>query len=340
MPRSVSSKAVQVKTAISNYSGGTLSLPGSHSLKASADFLEPILEELSTLNVAEVNILKGVPNSTPNVNSTLPIFEDASTIKCFAARLKNAREGIFPRGKKLTLEEVGNALGISGAAIHKKEKNLEKKIDRADLLSFSLLFQISPHYLLGLVTDPYGYLLTNGVTEALILALPKFDPTRYGQQEHTQTITAPMQFVSDTVCTRGQLILYHTLLDSPDLLQIFSVLAKKPLDDQQRTLARFSDLSFLHEEYIDDKLLWAASEDFKEKWCDFIIQPAVQKRHQVVSDALATFADLGKRNFDCLDSLARITCVTSSAHKEMIFLLLKESLQIRKNNLVNLHKSK
>ena len=330
MPRSKSSKKAQGATAIFKYSDGAISFQSKNLANGSADFLEPILEELATMNVAEANMLKRGPKSI-FTNPELPLFEDTSTIECFASLLKDAREGYFPKGKKLTREEVGNVLGISGTAIQKKEAGECKKIDKEDLRSFSLLFQVTPHYLVGLVSDSHGYLLTNGVKKALTLHYPDFDPNKYQQEENAHvTLTAPMEFPSEAVCIRGQLILYHMLLDGFDLLQMFLILAERCFEDQKRVLARFADLPFLHKESINNTLLWAASEEFQENWCNFIVQPEVLKQHQILSDALAIFADLGKRNFECLDTLARISCVASPAHKEMIGVLLEESLGIHK----------
>lgn len=331
MPGSKSSKKAQGTAAILKYSDGTISFQSKNLSNGSADFLEPILEELATMNVAEANTLKRRQKSK-FTNPELPLFEDTSTIDCFASLLKDAREGYFPQREKLTLDEVGNVLGISGAAIQKKETGKCKKIDKEDLRSFSLLFQVTPHYLVGLVTDPYGYLLTNGVKKALALNYPDFDPPKDQKEEnaYAPTLTAPMEYPSEAVRTRGQLILYHMLLDSFDLLQTFLILAKRCFENQEKVLVRFADLPFLHQESINNKLSWTASEEFQENWCNFIVQPAVQKQHQIISKALVIFADLGKRNFECLDTLARISCVTSPAHKEMIGVLLEESLGIHK----------
>jgi len=319
MPRSTVSKEIQRTHALSCYSGGTISFQNSSSSSVSEDSLRQVIEELSELTVEEANILCGNDRNTPTVNSLSPIFEDLSTIKCYVKRLREERERIG-----LTLEEVGNTFGISGVAIHKKESGSGKKIDPDDLLSFSLLFQVTPHYLVGLVSDPHAYLPTNSVIKALNPVCQSITSSICDQHEN---VTAPMQFPSKTICIRGQRILYHTLLDTPDLLEVFLRLATSTFTTQKCTIARFRDLYALHETYIDEAL----SEDFSEAWGEFILQPDVLKRHQEFSDTLALFETLGTRHFDCLDCLARIACSRSHKFKEMIYTLIYESLRTESN---------
>ena len=63
MPGSKSSKKAQGKAAIFKYSGGTISFQSKNLSNGSADFWEPILEELSALTVAEANMLRRGPKS-------------------------------------------------------------------------------------------------------------------------------------------------------------------------------------------------------------------------------------------------------------------------------------
>lgn len=51
-----------------------------------------------------------------------------------------------------TQAEISKLLGISNVAVSKKE-NTEKTINRIDLCCFSLIYNVTPHYLLGLVSE-------------------------------------------------------------------------------------------------------------------------------------------------------------------------------------------
>lgn len=319
MPRSTASKERQRAHTLFCYSGGTISLQNSNSSSVTEEFLRQVIEELSKLTVEDANILCGNNRNRSTVNSLSPIFEDHSTIKCYVKRLHKERERIG-----LTLEEVGNTFGISGVAIHKKESGSGKKIDPDDLLSFSLLFQVTPHYLVGLVSDPHAYLPTDSVIKALNPDCQSNTPSICDQHKN---VTIPMHFPSEAIRIRGQRILYHTLLDNPDLLEVFLHLATSTFTTQKCTIARFRDLYALHETYIDEAL----SEDFSEAWDEFIFQPDVLKRHQEFSDSLALFETLGTRHFDCLDCLARIACSRSHKFKEMIYTLIYESLRTESN---------
>lgn len=322
MPRSIASKDSQKAHTLFCYSGGTISLQNSSASSVPEDSLRQIIKELSELTVEDANMLSGNDRNRSTVNASSPIFEDISTIKCYVKRLREERERLG-----LTLEEVGNAFGISGVAIHKKESGSGKKIDLDDLLSFSLLFQVTPHYLVGLVSDPHAYLPTDSVIKALNPDCQSNTPSICDQHEN---VTAPMQFPSKAIRIRGQRILYHTLLDNPDLLEVFLHLATSTFTTQKCTIARFRDLYALHETCIDEAL----SKDFGDAWGEFIIQPDVLQRRQEFSDALALFEALGKRNFDCLDCLARVACNNSTKFQEMICALICESLRTESDKAI------
>lgn len=313
MPRSKYAKELQRKHALSCYSGGTIFFPEDSPFFRES--LYQLIEELTRLTVEEANILSGSNKEMTAGELSKPVFESASTIDLYAKRIREEREKIG-----LTQEEVGNVLGISPEAICKKEEGKGKKIDPDDLLSFSLLFRVTPHYLVGLVSNPTEYLLTTSVIKALSLSCQHVSLSNDNQRKN---IVAPMQFPSEAVRIRSQLILYRTLLDNPDLLKAFLRLATDTFERQKCTIARFRDLYALHEPYIEE----AISKDFSAIWSKFIFQADVMHRHQEFSDALVIFETLGQRNFDCLDCLSRVACNKSNKLQEMICALIYESLR-------------
>ena len=72
----------------------------------------------------------------------------------------------------LTLEDVGNMVGLSRSAVQKHEKGIIKNIYVSTVEQFAKALRCNPAYLMGWVDDPE---IEKGEGEALVLTPPEID---------------------------------------------------------------------------------------------------------------------------------------------------------------------
>jgi len=115
--------------------------------KAAGVVIEKRETALDRLRVKNQAYCVRVADSINYIEATTPeCFSRPSEkmLKTYAERLKEQRERM-----KMTLEEVGWQIGATRTAVEKIENSANQKINKTYLESFSLLFQVSPLYLLG-----------------------------------------------------------------------------------------------------------------------------------------------------------------------------------------------
>ena len=289
MPQRKASKAAQTDKILERYSEGTLPLSKEH--------------------------LRSIITAIPDAD-----LKDAEKMAVYIQRINWARRGILPKGSQLSFEEVGKLLGISGAAVFKKEHS-NAPIDRNDLLMFCLLYRVSPHYLLGMVPGPYDLIMEPTVLEDLI-------GNRIGNKEKgsSRLATIPMAFPPAQVQGRAQLIIYNAY-NSDDLYSELFQLSAKGFRIQQRVIARFQDLPVFEDCPIDEMVKQTFSDEFQMEWTRFIVFKS-EKEQAHIRKFMERLARLGTRNFACLDTMARVS-ISSQSIKNAVAVLIKEDLKLK-----------
>jgi len=264
----------------------------------------------------------------------------------YAERIKLARQGIQPPGKRLTQDEVGHAFGVSSVAIHKKEQGTAP-IDREDLLSFCLLYQVTPDYLLGKVSDPHSFIRKSPVILTKLHRIKKVvkrlrkkykarkkatkqsaTPTKEEQEEeslraeHSPTIAMSFSLPAAAVRSRAQLIIYKTYSDS-ELYAAFLKLASATFDTQEKFLSRLQGLPDIDSCPLAEELRSVLTEPFQMEWTYFIEFKCENERSQICQ-YMDQLARLGTCNFACLDFMARIS-ILSKETQNMVKTLLNMS---------------
>lgn len=289
-------------------------------------------------------------------------LENFQTMKCYSERIKNARLGIYPQGERLTQIEVGRIIGISGVAVHKKEQG-KSPIDRNDLLAFCLLYQVTPDYLLGKVSDPYTFLKSPSPCKSVDKAKmhadgPQKEKTekRVDNSENEETeectdgseneetekrtnnsenetkvdsgsISFPLSFPHKSVHGRAQLLIYNAYNNSA-LYAAFQNLTTASFDVQEKVLSRFQELPVIDSCPLDEAVISVLSEEFQMKWTEFIVFKSENERLEI-RQFMGQLAHLGTCNFSCLDFMARVSILPQKI-KDMAEILITESLICQK----------
>ena len=213
-------KKAIIKKALARHSGGTIAL--SASSDAHAEFLA---EQIQT-----------VPEH---------LLENPVVMAVYADRLKKARKGILPKRKGLSLEEAGCTLGISAEAVRKKETGA-MPVDRDDLLTFCLLYQVTPDYLLGRVTDPSAYLVTPVLSKAM-------RQSGYAKKIKSKSVTVPIFVSPEPVQARARLVIYETYED-PELFSALMKLTSVSHHQQESIIRKLEDLRSIRACPIEEKV--------------------------------------------------------------------------------------
>lgn len=254
------------------------------------------------------------------------ILKDPDIIEIYKKRLRASREGTRPEGfyeePKLTLEEVGKHLGISTVMVAAKEgANKDKplvKIDRNDLLCFCMLYQVSPHYLLGLVNHSSEY----KIPREQLIPLPNSSRSSEDKQREPSkkcTKEFPIMFPSTAVQSRGQIIIYR-LKENQEFLQLLIRLAKASQRVQQIILSRFENSASVTGCQIEKYLAETATEEFRNEWLRFVVSAPNQDQR---IEQMKTLAEVGLRNFDILDFIAKVSVCDTKTQK-MVQLVLED----------------
>lgn len=300
-----------------------------------------------------------VSNDPPVPSFGLPEMVDAISdgilrsepvIFTYCERLHNTRKGIFPKGitrkRKFTEKEIGTLMGVSGAAVSAKERYTTsmpiRKIDRKDLLQFCTIYDVSPHYLLGLVDDPQRCIVhENG---RMI-----FTPSSIEGDLSQKEIIFPLWFDSAKIILRTRLI-FIGLGDNPGLRDLLIHAATKCTGDtQERLLSCFKNWRGVDQSTIEDRLMADLNDDFKSAIrrsleIDFVEQmPAIGADISIehwfdenwgILFSSRVFEDaryrdendywnlLGYQNFEFLDYIAKISLADGQA-KALIEGMLK-----------------
>lgn len=151
-----------------------------------------------------------------------------------------------PEARKLTQEQLANVLQISHVAMYKKENDMGI-IDRNDLLCFSIIYQTTPHYLLGLVPEdkPFTYLVDATAYAEILNKLHKpgepdkldrpgknatFDITSlldfpvFEDGEGSKPITFPMKFGCSPVMQMSQAMVFWLSQNAELFGAIYSIM--------------------------------------------------------------------------------------------------------------------
>lgn len=292
MPTRKERKQAVIKKALARYSGGTIAL------SANSDTHAEFLTE-------QIQI---VPE---------PLLENPVVMEVYADRLKKARKGILPKRKELSLEEAGRTLGISAEAVRKKETGA-MPVDRDDLLTFCLLYQVTPDYLLGRVADPSAYLVTPVLSRAM-------RRSGYTKKIKAKSVVVPISVPPESVQARARLVIYETYED-PELFSALMKLASVSHRQQENIIRKFEDLHSIRACPIEEKVQWALTDEFQESiWCPFTLKVRSGAQELDLSDALDYLAHLGASFFDCLDTIARIA-ISSERFRNMAKILIEECL--------------
>lgn len=242
------------------------------------------------------------------------VLENEDTIKIYGERLRTSRNGLRPKeqqnGQGLTLEEVGQNLGISTVMVAAKEGANKKKslcrIDKDDLLAFCCIYQVSPHYLLGLMDSPAQYKISMGTQQRKGNHNETFDDF---SEKSIQEF--PFLIPSTAVQSRGQLIIYN-LKDNQALLTLLIQLANSSRNVQQKVLSRFMSSKSIANCQIEEHLVRISTKEFKDAWLEFVVFSPDQDRR---IEHMKILENLGKRNFDVLDFIAKIAVCPSETQK-------------------------
>ncbi len=270
MPRSENLKKTCLKDVIKHYADSTP------------------LGSLSTTESLEKKIAK-IPQSWLE-------SQDVESIYC--ERIKLARLGKIPEGKKLSQSVIAEKLGISTEAYSKKERET-KPIDRTDLVILCIFYRISPEYLLGLTDDPHETYILRTARGAWI-----GEDSNENKAEHLKRVSLPMQIDSNQVWNRCQTILFH-LYNDPELCSLLLQLAEMKLPVQKSVLLNLKDLPSLRECPVDSQLKIIRQDSFQLVWTEFILfkSDAVRDR---LREYIQVLKHLGQSNFDCLDFMTRV----------------------------------
>lgn len=292
MPTRKERKQAVIKKALARYSGGTIAL--SANSNAHVKFLT---EQIQT-----------VPER---------LLENPMVMEVYADRLKKTRKGILPKRKGLSLEEAGRTLGISAEALRKKETGA-MPVDRDDLLTFCLLYQVTPDYLLGRVTDPSAYLVTPVLSKAM-------RRSGYTKKIKAKRVTVPISVPPESVQARARLVIYKTCED-PELFSALMKLASASHRQQENIIRKFEDLRSIRTCPIEEKVQWALTDEFKESiWFPFTLKVRSGAQELDLSDALDCLVHLGASFFDCLDFMARVA-ISSDKIRDSVKFFIPECL--------------
>lgn len=292
----------------------------------------------------------GLPEMIDAIADT--ILTDGAAIYAYSQRLYNTRHGIFPpgiqgKGYRFTEKEVGSLMGISGAAVSAKERytasNPIKRINRNDLLRFCTIYDVSPHYLLGLVDNPSACIVHQESSRT-------FTPSCIEGETCPRECISPIWFEPVGITSRLRLA-FVGLSNNPELRNLLIYAAERCDKNAQDTIQSWlkgwkgMDLS-----PIEDRKIADSNEDFRvivrenmgidlaapssapdgnisieqwmqDVWGNFCVSQFFD------SDRYNTEADfwsvLGYQNFDFLDWIAKVALADQEA-KALIMGVLKK----------------
>lgn len=192
------------------------------------------------------------------------ILRSEPIIFTYCERLRNTRKGIYPKGitrkQKFTEKEVGALMGVSGAAVSAKERYTTsmpvREINRMDLLQFCTIYNVSPHYLLGLVDGPHKVIVhQNGRM--------RFTPSSIEGDFSQKELTIPIRFDPSKIILRARLI-FVGLGDNPGLRDLLiHAAAKCTGDTQERLLSCFKNWRGFDQSAIEERRMADINDDFK-----------------------------------------------------------------------------
>ena len=245
-------------------------------------------------------------------------LESEAAMNAFCERIRLAREGEFPAGKKMSQAEVARQLGISIEAYSKKER-APRKIDQTDLMNLCLLYRILPHYLLGLTEDPYE-MYTTQIKGSEEIGGDSNEKKAVHRKPASLLLCTPSNQVRD----RCRTVLFNLYKD-PELFGLFLQLAEMKLPVQQSVLLRFKDLPSLRDCPVEAQMRLVSKDDFQKKWTIFAVSKNEKEREQL-REYMRIFAYLGQSNFECLDFMTRVALSPEKTRNAVKWLLEETGL--------------
>lgn len=243
MPRSNAEKANRWSLLFSRYAAN-----GEIEQNIEAAYFPGIVEKIPESLLRNTEIIKNYAHRLESLreNHLKRLYDRSSTdLKSFPN--KRTSGGNWLETKALTQQEIANILGTSNVAIHKKEAGAVS-IDRFDLCCFSLIYGVTPHYLLGLVPENefFTYLVSASAIaefqkrstddEYFLLNFPVFVADRSARK-----IKIPTKFTESSVEFKSKILVYISCQQEELIDAIFSILDHK-IEEIRMTLEDFSRL--------------------------------------------------------------------------------------------------